>query len=131
MKIPTESQQDYLKMKINMTRKLAESQPDLARMQHFREKRPDGTTRSVVQYVLPLYLRGDMAKFDLGIVLSSRTLKMHASENDGNPASYKYMTQTVLEPEMVYGNCRLLGSINQQWLLASGVHHLRIRNSLH
>ena len=86
--------------------------------------------------VLPLYLRGDMGNgdmgnFDLGIVLSSRTLKMHASTNDGNPANYKYMTQTVLEPEMVYGNCRLLGSINQQWLLASGVHHLRIRNSLH
>ena len=51
MKIATDTQQDYLKMKIKMTRKLAESQPDLARMQHFRERRPDGTTRSVVQYV--------------------------------------------------------------------------------
>ena len=32
--IPRSSQQDYLKMKINMTRTLAESQPDLARVQH-------------------------------------------------------------------------------------------------
>mmetsp|Transcript_7928 Transcript_7928/g.19694 ORF Transcript_7928/g.19694 Transcript_7928/m.19694 type:complete len:778 (-) Transcript_7928:171-2504(-) len=131
MKIPPHQQHSHLKMCIDMTRTRAESQPDLARMQHFREKRPDGTTRSVVQHVLPLYLRGDIAKFDLAIVLSSRTLKTHASTNDGNPANYKYMTQTVLEPEMVYGNCRLLGSINQQWLLASGVHHLRIRSSLH
>ena len=84
-----------------------------------------------LRQVLPLYLRGDMAKFDLGIVVSSRTLKMHASTNDGNPANYKYMTQTVLEPEMVYGNCRLLGSINQHWLLASGDNHLRkMHNSL-
>lgn len=49
--IPHDSQQDYLKMKINLTRTLAESQPDLARVQHFREKRTDGTTRSVVQFV--------------------------------------------------------------------------------
>ena len=51
MKIPPRQQHSHLKMCINMTRTLAESQPDLARVQHFREKRPDGTTRSVVQYV--------------------------------------------------------------------------------
>jgi hypothetical protein len=74
-----------------------------------------------MQFLLPLYLTHGK-HFDLALVIDRATLinegtHVGVGENsETHPERYAYWGSTVLEPHMVYRNCRLIGRVRQAWL---------------